>query len=224
MDLIRQTRTIGTNLDGLLIELGKRIAENLILRVLVKIARDVAVPFSYPWTLFQVKVLIKLNWGLLTFTVLYTSLQRSRLSPLAPIAKFYLRGVQLIMWTRFFSNIGMSLVHVFQHNHSREATALTMATRSAQALARLFSTPETEQSLETAYISSQMFAVTSTIIVQSTQVMSKPFSTRGTGTSLPGRSWSLWLAFRLVPMIRKLSSSGTAQPRVGNHTSPKVSL
>jgi hypothetical protein len=223
MDQARQTRTIDTHLEEILIQIGIGIGVSLILRVLDRVGRHWAVRLSYPWALFQVKFLMRLNWGLLTFMVLYTSLQRSRLSSLAPIVGFYLRGIQRIIWTGFSPSIGMSLAYVSQHNHSREGKALTMAYRSAQALAQVFSTPETEQYWETVYSISQIFHITSTIVVQPAQVMAKPFSARGTGTLVIGRSWSLSLALRLVMMTKKLSPSGTVRQGIGNHTSPKAS-
>jgi hypothetical protein len=224
MNLTRQTRIIGIRFEDFLTALGISIAVSLFRRILEKVFKRLTVPFSYPLALFQVKFLIRVNSGLLSFTVPYASLQQSWLSPLAPIVGFYLWGIHRIIWTGFSLNIDTSLAQIVQHNHSREGKALTMASRSAKALAQVFSSPETEQSWVTAYTVSQMFYVSSTIIVQPNTVSTKPFSTRGTGTNVVGRSWSLSLALRLVMIIRKLSSSGTVQPRMGNHTSPKVSL
>src|SRR3989442_6518588 len=210
MNLARQTRTIGIRLEDFLTELGIAIVVSLIRGILRKVFRQLTVPFSYPWTLLQVKVLRTLNWRFLTFTIPYASLQESRLSPLVPITRFYLRGVQLIIWTRFSPSIGTSLDQVFQHNHSREDKALTIATRSAQALARMFSSPETEQSWVDFYTISQMFHVASTIIVHPTQAITKLISTNRTGTQLSGRSWFLSVALKLVMMTKKLSSLRTS--------------
>jgi len=218
MDQAKQTRTIVTQFENILVGIATWIAVQLMRGALEKIAKHLAVRWlSYPWALFQVKFLTRVNSGLLSFTVPYASLQESQLSPLAPIVGFYLWGIQRIIWTGFIPHVDTSLAQIVQHNHTREGKAVTMASRSAKALAQVFSSPETEQSWATAFGVSQMFYVASTIITQPTKVTTKPFSTRGTGTHVIGRSWSLWLALKLIIMTRKL---GKHQQRSGDSYLP----
>ena len=220
MDLAKQTRATGTRFDDVIIEIGKRIAVSLTVRILERIARRLAARLSYPWALSQVKFLTRVNSRLLSFTVPYASLQESRLSPLAPIVGFYLWGIQRIIWTGFTPHVDTLLAQIVQHTHTGEGKALTMASRSAKALALVFSLPRTDRSWEMAYSISQMFYVSSTVLVHPTQVVTKPFSKNGTGTQVSGRSWSLWLALKLIMMTRKL---GKHPERMGNLTSQKVS-
>jgi len=167
MDLAKQTRTIETQLADFLIGVAQIIVAGLILGGLQRLARYLAVQLSYPRELLQVRLLLRANREILLLSMVYPSLKDSRrLSILFPVASFYLRGIQRIVWTIASQPfVRKSLAHVSDHNLGNKGEAYLIATRSAEVLAKESLTRETGTSWLTTFLFSSMFQLASMSIV-----------------------------------------------------------
>jgi hypothetical protein len=168
MELARQARNLGTEIEGFLIGIVQAVVAGAILASLQKLGKLLAIRLSYPWELLQVKVLLRATKEAFLLSMLYPALKDSRkLSPLFPIARFYLRGYQRLIWTIASTpTIKKSLTDVSHRNLGAKGEPLITATRSAEALAEEFSTIETDASWLTTFIFSGMFQVASKSIVE----------------------------------------------------------
>jgi len=171
MELARQARNLGTEIGAFLIGVAQIIVAGLILSGLKKLGRFLAVRLSYPWELVQVKVLLRVNRELILLAILYPSLRDSRrLSPIFPIARFYLRGLQRLLWVvASMPTLKKSLADISQHNLGTKGMPLTTATRSAEALAEAISTNETDTSWLATFVFSSMFQLACMTIVDPTR-------------------------------------------------------
>jgi hypothetical protein len=171
MELARQARNLGTEVGGFLIGVAQTIVAGLIIKVLQKMGTNLAVRLSYPWELFQIKVLLKASREAFLVSLLYPMLKDSRkLSPLFPIMRFYLRGYQRLVWTvASMPTVKKSLANISQRNLGTKTVSLTTATLSAEVLAEEFSTSETDTSWLTSFLFSSMFQLASMTIVDPTR-------------------------------------------------------
>ena len=171
MDLAKQTRDLGTQIEAFLIGVAQIIVAGLILNGLQKLGKFLAVRLSYSWELVQVKVLLRGSREAVLLSMLYPSLKDSRkLSPLFPIVRFYLRGYQRLIWTlASMPTVKKSLANISRHNLGAKEVPLTTATRFAEALSKEFSTNETDTSWLTSFLFSSMFQLASETIVDPTR-------------------------------------------------------
>ena len=167
-ELATQLRNLGTQIGEFLIGVAQIIVAGLLLGGLQKLGKLLTVRLSYPWELFQVKVLLRASREALLLSMLYPSLKDSRkLSPLFPMVRFYLRGYQRLIWiVASMPTVKKSLTDISQRNLGTKGVPLTTATRSAEALAEEFSTDETDTSWLTTFFFSSIFQLASETIVE----------------------------------------------------------
>ena len=167
MELAAQARNLGTEIGAFLIGVAQIIVAGMALSGLQKLGKFLAVRLSYPWELFQVKVLLRASREAFLLSILYPIIKDSKkLSPFFPLVRFYLRGYQRLIWTvASMPTVKKSLTDISKRNLGTKSVPLTTATRSAEALAEEFSTNETDTSWLTTFLFSSMFQLASMTIV-----------------------------------------------------------
>jgi hypothetical protein len=167
MTLSGKAKGASLQLSDFLVQVAEAVAANIVAAVLYRFGKFIRRRISYPLTLFLFDCFRGLSAVSFITMVLYPRLEKSRLSFLFPVVRFYARGFLRIVWVSLSPRSIGVLSRIFQHNLMVRSYAMSEATRYSRALADLFSAQDDDLSSLSTFIFSLLFRAASKSVVES---------------------------------------------------------